>query len=359
MKKRDFLFVSVLTALSVISCASRPSSVPVGVPESPSGLDTAPEHPEKLPAETEVPGEVEPPLLSMEALIRKIKANDPDLPRRYSIEPDGRIVVSGDPPGYGIRWDPENARQQESGVPGKTVFEMDFSVTEEDSGDERTGSFLWTIMEDDSGILLAFDDDYQDVWEQHFDLLDRYGAHVTFFIQGDYSSFCVAALSRGHEIGFHTKNHLNLVKVSREVFFEETLGALETFRQLGFPLTSFAFPFGLSEPWMHEALRAAFPILRGFGVTYRLYTPDAIRAGYISSKSIDNTLYKNDEAFQADIRAMLRIVKFSGGVLPLTTHTIAANAVWGISPERLEYLLKTAAELKLKFYRYGDFFTDT
>jgi hypothetical protein len=109
---------------------------------------------------------------------------------------------------------------------------------------------------------------------------------------------------------------------------------------------------------MYEALGEVFSVLRGFGVTYRLYTAEAIQAGYISSKSIDNTQYKNDEAFKADIRAMLRVVKFSGGVLPLTTHTIAANAAWGITPERLEYLLKTAVELKLKFYRYRDFFSE-
>ncbi|AEF85686.1 polysaccharide deacetylase domain protein [Treponema primitia ZAS-2] len=351
MEKRVFLFVSVLTALSALSCASRPSSVPSGAPESPGSQDVAPEYP------AELPGEAEPPPLSMEELIRKIKANDPDLPREYSIDEAGRIVVTGDLPGYGISWDPANARLRETGASGKPEFEMDFSVTEKDSGDERTGSFLWEIKEDDSGILLGFDDDYQAVWERYFDLLDRYEARVTFFIQGDYSSFCTAALSRGHEIGYHTKNHLNLVKVSRQVFFEETLGAVETFRLLGFPLRAFAFPYGLSEPWMYEALETAFSVLRGFGVTYRLYTAEAIRAGYISSKSIDNTQYKNDEAFRADIRAMLRVVKFSGGVLPLTTHTIAANAAWGISPERLEYLLKTAAELKLKFYRYGDFFS--
>jgi hypothetical protein len=107
---------------------------------------------------------------------------------------------------------------------------------------------------------------------------------------------------------------------------------------------------------MNEALGGSFSILRGFGVTYRIYNADTIRTGYISSKSIDNIQYKTDAEFKARISAMLRVVKFTGGILPLTTHTIAAGADWGISPERLEYLLKTATELKLKFYRYSDFF---
>jgi len=42
-------------------------------------------------------------------------------------------------------------------------------------------------------------------------------------------------------------------------------------------------------------------------------------------------------------------------VLPLTTHDISAAAAWGISPRRLEYLLKTAGELGVAFYCYSDF----
>jgi peptidoglycan/xylan/chitin deacetylase (PgdA/CDA1 family) len=211
-------------------------------------------------------------------------------------------------------------------------------------------------VKDVSGLLLAFDDDHTAVWEGYFDLLDRYGARVTFFVQGDYSPFCAAAVNRGHEIGYHTKSHLNLLKVSRQVFFEETLGGAEAFRRHGLPLRSFAYPYGFSEPWMDAVLGESFSIRRGFGVTTRIYGVYAIKAGYISSKSIVNNKFKNDAEFEADITDMLRAVKSGGGILPLTTHTITAEADWGISPERLEYLLKTAAALGLKVYRYGDFF---
>jgi peptidoglycan/xylan/chitin deacetylase (PgdA/CDA1 family) len=223
---------------------------------------------------------------------------------------------------------------------------------------EETGAApsIETPVEDVPGLLLAFDDNYTEVWEGYFDLLAQYGAQVTFFVQGDYVPFCAAAVNKGHEIGYHTKNHLNLLKVSRQVFFEETIGGAETFRQNGLPITSFAYPYGFSEPWMDEALGERFPIRRGFGATCRIYTMDTIKAGYISSKSIDTIQYKSDAEFEADINAMLTAVKSGGGILPLTTHTIAAEAAWGISPARLEYLLKTAAELGLKFYRYGDFF---
>lgn len=212
--------------------------------------------------------------------------------------------------------------------------------------------------EDIPGLLLAFDDDHGEIWERYFDLLDRYGARVTFFVQGDYSSFCAAAVSRGHEIGYHTKSHPNLLKVPQQVFFEETIAGAEALRQRGLSLRSFAYPYGFFEPWMEEVLGKSFSIRRGFSATCRIYSVYAIKAGYVSSKSIDNIRYKDDAEFEADIRDMLEGIQSNGGILPLTTHTIAADADWGINPERLEYLLKTAAELGLQFYRYGDFFVN-
>jgi hypothetical protein len=148
-----------------------------------------------------------------------------------------------------------------------------------------------------------------------------------------------------------------LRRVSKAEFFEETLSALPMFRQEGIPLGAFAYPYGFSEPWMHEELFAHFTTLRGFGTTFRAYHGGDIRGGYISSKSMDNTVYKNDADFDRAITLMFRAIKFIGGdyVLPLTTHTIADEAAWGITPQRLEYMLKTARDLRLRFYRYSDF----
>jgi hypothetical protein len=152
-------------------------------------------------------------------------------------------------------------------------------------------------------------------------------------------------------------NHLNLLKVSREEFFRETLSEPEAYREAGIPLRSFAYPFGFSEPWMQEALAPAFSVQRGFGVRYRLYNRETVRAGYIVSISIDNIIYKTDEEFEAALGMMLRTLKFIGGdsVVALTSHSIADEADWGIKARRLEYLFRSARELKLRFYRFGDF----
>jgi peptidoglycan/xylan/chitin deacetylase (PgdA/CDA1 family) len=206
------------------------------------------------------------------------------------------------------------------------------------------------------------DDEYIETWEQYFDFFDAHGARITFFIQGDYDPlsiglFCIEALKRGHDVGYHSLNHLDLRSVSPETFAAETSEPLEAFRSQGIPLSSFAYPYGFSEPWMHEILLESFHVLRGYGTTFRIYTEEEIRSGYIISRAIDNTVIRGEENYDRLINTMLRTVKFldDGRVLPLTTHDISDTAHWGITPRRLEFLLTSARDLHLRFYLYSDF----
>jgi len=106
-----------------------------------------------------------------------------------------------------------------------------------------------------------------------------------------------------------------------------------------------------------KILSEKFSILRGYGTTIRFYNESDINSGYIISYAIDNTVIPNEERYNRLISMMLITVKFlgDGWVLPLTTHDISSSASWGISPRRLEFVLKTAADLNLQFYRYSDF----
>jgi hypothetical protein len=330
-RKKVLLFIFVLLLIS--ACAdTRPALIT-----------------DYLPAERSVPAERSAPA---EQAIRLIKADSPEI-RKYAVLEGDSITVKADMGEAGeLSYDLVNARQE-----GSRLL-VDFSLVEKTSGITRQDTLVWEPgREDDAGILLAFDDAYMESWERYLDLFDQYGSRVTFFVQGDLSPFCSLASKRGHDIGYHTLNHADLRKVSREGFFRETLSAVRAFRDAGIPLVSFAYPFGFSEPWMHEALLGSFSVLRGYGVTFRIYDREAIRGHYISSRAIDNLLFKQDEDFEAAITLMLRTVKFigRGSVLPLTTHDISDTAVWGIKPRRLEYLLRTAKALNLGFYCYGDF----
>ena len=331
----------------------------------------------------------EEPADDFELAIRHIKMNSPLVRKLLEIDPAAGIALTGV---CRIGWSEiavvyDLAAARKSAFPDGT-FRIAFSAADAAAGAFRDDELFWTPAEDESGLLLSFDDDYWQTWRQYFDLFERFGAKVTFFVQGaleppdmvlaslldtasvadnnyfdnsgGLADFCIKARTRGHDIGFHTSNHYDLTKVSRDIFDSETTGAAETFRGAGIPLSAFAFPFGFSEPWMQAALIPAFGITRGYGVKFRIYSPEDIRGGHIVSKAIDNIIYHDDGFFENDISLMLLAAKFfgsasGGAVVPFTTHDIAANAKWGITPDRLEYFLQTAQKLKLRFYTYSDF----
>ena len=290
-----------------------------------------------------------------EQLARQVKQNGQDIKKYFYLDEDGKIVIKADlqEGNYEVFYDLEGAEALTD-----SVYSVGFSIREKEKDTIIEDRLIWKPGPGKAGLLLAMDDDYMEIWEQYFDLFDEYGARITFFIQGGgFNSFSFAALSRGHDVGFHSLNHLDLRKISREAFFEETSGAVQSFRKEGIPLSSFAYPYGFSEPWMHEILLESFGVLRGYGTTFRLYNEDQIRSGYIISRAIDNTVIRGEEKYNRLIGLMLKTVKFldDGRILPITTHDISDTAHWGITPRRLEFLLKTAADLNLVFYRYSDF----
>ncbi|MDR0497854.1 MAG: polysaccharide deacetylase family protein, partial [Treponema sp.] len=223
---------------------------------------------------------------------------------------------------------------------------------------------IWNPSEDSAGLLLSVDDDFWYTWRQYFDMFDVYGAKLTFFVQGapdsldknmSLTEFCREAVKRGHDIGFHTTNHLNLPKVSRDTFNTETIYGAHVFRGAGISFSAFAFPYGLSEPWMRETLSPVFRITRGYGTNIRFYNSQTAKSGYIVSIAIDNIIYPDDQKFESVVFFLLFAAKFTGNsFIPLTTHDFSDTVQWGIKPGRMDYLLRTAQRLKLKFYTYAD-----
>jgi len=301
-----------------------------------------------------------PPLKQpFENALDKIKRNGKDMDKYFVTDKEGRITVKSDlrdeNGNFEIVYDLENAKEL-----GNSAYEVGFSCLDKESGMLLKDVLVWNISASASGLLLAFDDDFTDAWERYFDLFDKYKAKVTFFINGNaggkVNPFCAKALNRGHDVGYHSLNHLDLRKMPRKEFNRETVEPVKAFGDAGIPVLSFAYPYGFYEPWMHDALLGSFGVLRGYGTAFRLYNEKEIRRGYISSRAVDNTVIPSDGDFYRIVNTMLRTVKFidKNLVLPVTTHDISA-AAWGISPRRLEYLLKTANGLGLVFYRYSDF----
>ncbi|MDR2793982.1 MAG: polysaccharide deacetylase family protein [Treponema sp.] len=347
-----FIFICICFFLA--SCAHQQTDMPPPrLPPSSEGPPYGQEEPLETPSEggveRDVPdGEPKTPLAKA---LRMVKNNE--VQKRWSAQEDDITVYADfsiEGRAFTVAYDMLHASFQ-----GDRHFRVPFLLEALTTGESLADSFDWYMQDDEAGLLLSFDDDYMEAWERTFDLFDRYGARITFFVQGKPVDFAKQALARGHDVGYHTIHHYNLPKVPEAVFMEETTADIALFRNAGIPLRSFAYPYGLFSPWMHEVLFQSFTILRGYGVTFRLYDAAAIKQGYVAAKAIDTILYKNDDDFYAIITLMLRVVKFTGTILPLCTHNIADSADWGITPARLEYLLKTARELNVRFYCYKDF----
>ena len=227
---------------------------------------------------------------------------------------------------------------------------------EEGQKENNSVNIVPSNIKNNSGIVLSFDDYFPDSWEENFELFDKYNAKVTFFVQLESpTQFCFNAQERGHEIGYHTISHLSLLTLSRKQFYRETISRINVFKDKRIDLTSFAYPFGYYEEWMNDELLKHYKIVRGFNVSTCVYTIP-LPHGFVYSKSIDNVIYKQETNFQNDITQLLEFAKENqNSVILLTSHNIGSND-WGITKERLEFILKKCVEYDMKFYTYKDLF---
>ena len=204
------------------------------------------------------------------------------------------------------------------------------------------------------GILLAFDDYLADNWSSYFDLFDRYGVKVTFFVNcTDPTDFCYDAIERGHEIGFHTAGHVNLREASPEEVQETAIAPIETFRNGGIELTTFAYPYGAYTEELNDLLLEHYKVLRG-AYQYELHSKADLRHGFVESYSLDNINHASDEEYEAAITKILTELSDNvGAVASVYSHAISGGD-WCVTEERLIFLFEKANELGLKFYTFQD-----
>lgn len=119
---------------------------------------------------------------------------------------------------------------------------------------------------DASQIALTFDDGPNPADTPKFlSLLERYGAPATFFLVGRFARACPDLVreiaDRGHSIGNHTENHVNLAWLPAWRIAEELQGCQDSIlRALGFERDSVPMlmrpPFGYRGPQLWSALRS-------------------------------------------------------------------------------------------------------
>lgn len=205
-----------------------------------------------------------------------------------------------------------------------------------------------------SGILLAFDDYSADSWEENFGLFSRYGAKVTFFVNlSEPTEFCYDAGKEGHEIAFHTVDHVKLTELGDEEVYAQAIAPIEVFREKGIELTTFAYPYGARSDHLDEMLLEHYNIVRG-ALALELHGKHELRHGFVDSMSLDNVNFESQEAYEERVVAALKELKGGKGrVASFYSHAIGAGE-WCVSEEKLEFLLKKAKEMGLQFYTFQE-----
>jgi peptidoglycan/xylan/chitin deacetylase (PgdA/CDA1 family) len=122
-------------------------------------------------------------------------------------------------------------------------------------------------------LALSFDDAEIDAWYQVRELFAASNAHVTFFVAG-YSTWTDGQKARlaelkamGHDVQAHSVYHLNAVDFVAEhgidyYLQEEVLPSITALEQAGYPITTFAFPFGATTDEINDAVLEHVPQVR-------------------------------------------------------------------------------------------------
>jgi hypothetical protein len=214
----------------------------------------------------------------------------------------------------------------------------------------------------DGGVVLTFDDNYIDDWYRFLPILDSFGAKATFYVS-HYTMLTPLQKQKlkeiqqhGHEIGFHTTHHANLVnmlknKTLQQVMQVEVRQALDSMRKDGIYPKNFAYPFGQHNEVLDAAMLSIFRSIRLLNGTqdYSKSVCTTKHKTCLRSLNIDESGISSDV-----ISRMLESAKEHSNAVVFLAHKINTPPQLYISKNRLIYVLTRAKQLGLKFYKVED-----
>jgi peptidoglycan/xylan/chitin deacetylase (PgdA/CDA1 family) len=222
-------------------------------------------------------------------------------------------------------------------------------------------------------IAFTFDDSSIDEWYSYRDLFKEYDIRATFFITRPHllDSNQINKLkileSDGHEIASHAYHHKHATgfQIPEDYINQEIKPALQKLQELGFNVTSFAYPFGTSTPELDSVLLNYFKTVRKATYNYLDTTIDQYPEIYANSSNyrivnamgIDYNYAISPENFETGIQRALK----NNEILIVYAHYIdSSNRDYTIHPEYLEKLFLICKKSYAKtvtmseMYRYFD-----
>ncbi len=168
-------------------------------------------------------------------------------------------------------------------------------------------SLKWDIKTNNKDIYLTFDDGPNpEMTTQVLEILDQYNAKATFFCVGEnvlmFPDTFNSIISKGHQVGNHSYNHLNGWKVSNSDYFDNIEKASKLIKS-----NLFRPPYGRITPSQVSTLKANYSIIMWSVLTFDFdkkvskemcfknsivkTTPGSIVVFHDSEKAADNLLF--------------------------------------------------------------------
>ncbi|WP_155206459.1 polysaccharide deacetylase family protein [Xanthovirga aplysinae] len=227
-----------------------------------------------------------------------------------------------------------------------------------------------------SGICLSFDDRSVQEWFELRTLFQKYNARATFFIT-QFDSLNESDINKlrqlkqeGNEIGFHGALHVvseyYIKENSYHTYLEnEIFAGMEAMSKAGLPPSSFAYPYG-SKYWFTDflllryfkVLRTVSPLKQGENISEL----DEIFFNFDGKKSLGSVgMDLGSKLSKEMVRQAIKRAVLNQEVVMLHGHFPSkgpAKEPYQFDIEFLEFILNTADENGLKFYRFSDLIED-
>lgn len=213
---------------------------------------------------------------------------------------------------------------------------------------------------DQGEIALTFDDASVENWHHYLPLLDSLNIKATFYVSHYHTlnkqqkAWLKEIEARGHEIAYHTANHLDMSKEAAKAGMasleeREVKSDLTLMRADGYVITDFAYPFGSHTSQLDNCLLRSFKSVRALSNKQNYKKSLVKETGdrkVLYGANVDN----NSRLTEDGIRSLMNDASDYHTCLVLVAHQINKPEIkLQISRERLMFFSKIAAEKGLKF----------
>lgn len=143
-------------------------------------------------------------------------------------------------------------------------------------------------------VVITFDDGDRDVYENAYPILQQFGFTATIYLIGNALNadtnlsvdMVHELLANGWEVGSHSMSHTDLIQ-SQDQAYEVCTSRQKLMEQLGVPVDTFAYPYGLADDHLMQMVRDC-GYTSGAGLGYwNKHTPYNLY--YFSRREVEGT----------------------------------------------------------------------